>query len=267
MVNVVTEGTVSAGILLLGSFNRAGLWSEGAGVRKVELMDIGLIVALLGRSQLFGPLDEPRRTVIARQMRETSFSAGQVIFSRGDLPAEIYLVLEGIVRLSVLSVEGRELSFAHADTGSVFGEIAALDNGPRTADATAITPLRVAVLSKAALRSAIETMPAMAHAAITLVCGRLRQADSQLESIALHSIEVRLARYLLSQLQRQQGRKSITPTRLDLDISQTELALRIGASRPKVNAAIAKLEECGAIERKGRFIECNAEELEIIAAQ
>ena len=236
-------------------------------VRKVELMDTGLIVALLGRSQLFGPLDEHGRTVIAKQMRETSFSAGQMIFSRGDLPAEIYMVLDGVVRLSVLSVEGRELSFAHADAGSVFGEIAALDNGPRTADATAITPVRVAVLSKAALRNAVETMPAMAHSAITLVCGRLRQADQQLESIALHSIEVRLARYLLSQLQRQRGQKSDVPQRLDLDISQTELALRIGASRPKVNAAIAKLEECGAIERKGRFIECNAKELELVAAQ
>ncbi len=230
-------------------------------------MDIGLIVALLGRSLLFGPLDEPRRVVIARQMRETSFAAGQAIFSRGDPPAEIYLVLDGIVRLSVLSVEGRELSFAHADTGSVFGEIAALDNGPRTADAMAITPVRAAVLSKAALRSAIEQMPAMAHAAITLVCGRLRQADLQLESIALHSIEVRLARYLLSQMQRQKGQKPSILKRLDLDISQTELALRIGASRPKVNAAIAKLVECGAIERSGRFIECNTEELEIIAAQ
>ncbi len=250
---------------IVGSLARADVGCGWTEARKAELMDTGLIVALLGRSQLFGPLDETRRLTIAKQMRETSFPAGQVIFSRGDLPAEVYLVLDGVVRLSVLSVEGRELSFAHADTGSVFGEIAALDNGPRTADATAITPLRVAVLSKAALRSAIETMPAMAHAAITLVCGRLRQADQQLESIALHSIEVRLARYLLSQLQR--GQKSATPQRLDLDISQTELALRIGASRPKVNAAIAKLEDCGAIERKGRFIECNAEELELIAAQ
>ena len=229
-------------------------------------MNIESVVALLGRSQLFGPIDESSRKTIVRQMRETSFSSGQVIFARGDAGGEVYLVLEGRVRLSVLSMEGRELSFAHASEGSVFGEIAALDNGVRTADATAITRVQAAVLPKAALRAAIGSMPALALSAITLVCGRLRDADSQLEAIALHPIEVRLARYLLAQLHLQKGLNLKTPNRLDLEISQTELALRIGASRPKVNGAIAKLEECGAITRKDGFIECDPKELELIAA-
>ena len=108
-------------------------------------MNIESVVALLGRSQLFGPIDEASRKTIVRQMRETSFSSGQVIFARGDAGGEVYLVLEGRVRLSVLSMEGRELSFAHASEGSVFGEIAALDNGVRTADATAITRVQAAV--------------------------------------------------------------------------------------------------------------------------
>ena len=96
------------------------------------------IAQMLGTAKLFGKLDEASRLDIARQMREASFSAGQSIFARGDAGTEVYLVLDGRVRLSVLSSEGRELSFTHAARGDVFGEIAALDGGVRTADATAV---------------------------------------------------------------------------------------------------------------------------------
>jgi CRP/FNR family cyclic AMP-dependent transcriptional regulator len=74
-------------------------------------------------------------------MREASFQAGQAIFARGDSGTDIYLVTEGRVRLSVLSAEGRELSFSYAGPGDLFGEIAALDGGGRTADATPLGPV------------------------------------------------------------------------------------------------------------------------------
>lgn len=229
-------------------------------------MDPLSIVTLLRKSQFFGRLDDKAVAALARQMRETKFGNGQVIFSRGDKGGEIYLVLEGRVRLSVLSQEGRELSFAHAEPGQVFGEIAALDNGSRTADATAVSPVRAAVLSKAALRQAIDGDPAVAHSAIDFLCARLRDADSQLEAIALHPIEVRLARYLLAQVHARPDAVAGGKARLNMEMSQTELALRVGASRPKVNLAITKLEELGAIERSGNALVCDVEELEGIAA-
>jgi CRP-like cAMP-binding protein len=64
---------------------------------------------------------------------EVAFDPSQVIFARGDAGREIYLVVSGRVRLSVLTAEGRELSFAHAEAGAIFGEIAMLDGGPRSA--------------------------------------------------------------------------------------------------------------------------------------
>ena len=79
------------------------------------------------------------RKAVAREMRPEAYDAGQVMYSRGDPGRDVYLVTAGRVRLSVLTVEGRELSFSHAEAGAVFGEIAALDGGARTADATAVT--------------------------------------------------------------------------------------------------------------------------------
>ena len=75
-----------------------------------------------------------------------ALDAGEMLFARGDPGNEIYLVVEGRIRISVLSSDGRELSFAHAVPGDVFGEIAALDGSPRSADATAITSVRLKTL-------------------------------------------------------------------------------------------------------------------------
>ncbi|MCK5550068.1 MAG: cyclic nucleotide-binding domain-containing protein, partial [Hyphomicrobiaceae bacterium] len=102
------------------------------------MIDKTAIVELLGNTQLFGSLEETDQRAVADEMREVSFAANQVIFARGDAGREIYLVVSGRVRLSVLSAEGRELSFAHAEPGAIFGEIAMLDGGTRTADATAV---------------------------------------------------------------------------------------------------------------------------------
>ena len=97
------------------------------------------IVELLGRSALFGSLSEADRAAIAGRMRRVQFEPDQMIFSRGDPGREIYLVIQGRIRLSVLSSDGRELSLDHAAPGGIFGEIATLDGGERTAGATAIT--------------------------------------------------------------------------------------------------------------------------------
>ena len=127
-------------------------------------MDLRLVVDLLGKSPLFGSLAEPDRATIASRMRRIDFEPNQMIFSRGDPGREIYLVLDGRVRLSVLTADGRELSFAHAGPGNVFGEIAALDGGERTAGATAITHVVAMSLPQRATLEFIEANPKVAIA-------------------------------------------------------------------------------------------------------
>jgi CRP-like cAMP-binding protein len=228
-------------------------------------MDASTTVQLLGRTGLFGSLSEADRATIAGRMRHVQFVPEQMIFSRGDPGREIYLVLEGKIRLSILSSDGRELSFAHAGPGSVFGEIAALDGGERTAGATAITRVQAMTLPQRALLELIEHNPKVATAAIHFLCMRLRETDQRLEAIALHRIEVRLARLLLSALRLQSPGVEGSVVPLDLGMSQGELALLIGASRPKVNIALTTLEDMGGIERSGARLLCNTEVLEGIA--
>jgi CRP/FNR family cyclic AMP-dependent transcriptional regulator len=223
------------------------------------------IVDLLGRTALFGTLSEADRAAIAGRMRRARFKADQMIFSRGDPGREVYLVVDGRIRLSVLSNDGRELSFNNAGPGHVFGEIAALDGGERTASATAITRVEAMALPQRALTELIESNPRFAVSAVRFLCSRLRDTDQRLEAIALHRIEVRLARLMLSALRLKTPTARGTGVPLDLGMSQGEMALLIGASRPKVNIALTALERMGAIRRSASRLTCDTAVLETLA--
>jgi CRP-like cAMP-binding protein len=229
--------------------------------------DLTSVAALLGHTALFGPLAEADRLAVARQMLKVDLEPHQTVFIRGDSGSHVYLVAHGRVRLSVFSADGRLLSFKHAGAGDLFGEIAALDGGQRSADAVALTRATVMTLAAERLNQLIESNPRVARAAIASVCQRLRETSAQAETIALHSVETRLARYLLARVQPPAANGArCPPAMVDLNISQSELASLIGASRQKTNAALGLLQEAGAISRRGRAMVCNAEKLAELAS-
>lgn len=223
------------------------------------------IASLLSRTTLFGSLDEADRLEVAQKMRPATFAAGQLIFARGDPARHVYLVLEGQIRISVLSIDGRTLSFNHTRAGEIFGEIAIIDGGSRSADATALTRVETMALSHAQFHHLIDTNPRVARAGLTFLCGRLRDASDRSEAIALYPVEVRVARFLLSALKLRDPTGSADTVPLKLGMSQGELALLVGACRQKVNVALSVLEEAGAIRRQGSLIACRAAELARVA--
>lgn len=224
-----------------------------------------LHLKLIENAPLFEPLDDADRRALLAEMRPVSFDAGQVIFGRGDAGRDVYLVTKGRVRLSVLTAEGRELSFAHAEVGAVFGEIAMLDEGPRSADATAVAKTEALSLGRGAFMRLAETRPHLVEAVVRFLCRRIRDADQQLEAIALCPIEVRLARFFLAAARQRSPDAAEGQIAIELGMSQGELAMLIGASRPKVNTALSLLELGGAIARKGSQFICDVEELSIVA--
>ena len=227
---------------------------------------VALLVTLLGRTELFRSLSEVDRGAVAAQMREATYTSGQVIFGRGDPGEDMHLVVEGRVRLSVLSAEGRVLSFGHAERGDIFGEIATLDGRYRTADAMALTRVTTAMLSRSSLMRLMEAKPQLAQAMVALLCRRLRTTSEQVEAIALHSTKVRLARFLLAATAlKGEGDAKQRPAVLDIEMSQTELGLLLGASRTKINEALAALEKLGAVHHTARHIECHLDALRAVA--
>lgn len=215
---------------------------------------------------VFAGIDTEEARALLEAFRPVSYSAGEVLFTQHD-PGEFLLIVRtGRVRLSLTSEDGRELNLRHATSGHVLGEIAALDGGPRSATAMAIGPVTAMKLTRTDLRALMIRFPALAERFIIWLCARLRETTGQLEAIALHPLDVRLARFLLFALQ---GRTAPPGKRvaLELGFSQGELAQFVGGSRPKVNGALAMLEQAGAIKRTADRLFCDPQKLQEIAGQ
>jgi CRP/FNR family cyclic AMP-dependent transcriptional regulator len=222
------------------------------------------IIPLLMRTDLFGGLDKVYIAACAAAFHEIRFVKGETLFARGETSNRLYLIAEGRVRLAVITDEGRELSFRHATAGSLVGEIAALDGEPRSADAQALSDVLAYSLERNAFTTLCAAHPAILMALVRFLCRRVRDTSNQLEAIALYPIETRLARFLLVAL----GNRTTDPGKrvpLDLGFSQSELAQLLGASRPKVNAALGLLEEMNAIKRTIDRVFCDPVKLAQIA--
>ena len=222
------------------------------------------VEALLRTTDLFGGLPEAVRADCATAFREVRFEKGRTLFVHGDRGTHAHVIAEGRVRLTLTTAAGRELSVRIAEPGSLIGEIAALDGGARSADATAISAVVAQAISAADLDRLIGRHPDLARAAVRLLCARLRATTDQMEGIALHSIEVRLARFLLEALGGRTGEAGRRPA-LELGYSQSELARLIGSSRPKTNLALGSLEAAGAIRRTADRLFCDPARLAAIA--
>ncbi|PZU93643.1 MAG: Crp/Fnr family transcriptional regulator [Chelatococcus sp.] len=213
---------------------------------------------IIAGTALFAGLAPEALADCAEQFREQHFEQGRMIFARGDSGEQLLLVGEGRVRLAVTTEDGRELSVRHATAGDLLGEIAVLDGGERSADAVALTPVVAYGLRRPQFLDLLARHAGLSANAIAFLCRRLRDTTDQLEGIALYPIEARLARFLLVGLAGQQA----SPGRrvpLDMAFSQGELAQLLGASRPKVNAALGSLERTGALKRTADRLFCDPE--------
>lgn len=212
---------------------------------------------------LFGELTAADLAVVRPLLRRRQFGAGALVFQRGDPAGEVYLIVSGQLRISVGSMDGRELAFRIVGPGEIVGELGVLDGSSRSADLTALRDSVLLGIGRDTLQNLVATRPAIASGIIRFLCTRLRETSEQLEALALQRIETRLARLLLRLTHaRQSGSDDVE---LTLDLSQGEIATLIGASRPKVNIAFAELETQGAIVRDGRKLRCRVAKLADLA--
>src|SRR6516165_2175697 len=187
---------------------------------------------LLGKGALFRNLAPDDRNSLVARARMRNFDAGDTIFLMGDLHDSMIAILEGEVRISVPSTDGKELMLAIVYAGEVFGEIAMLDGKPRSADATALTACTLAVLDRRDVLAALDRNPRAWLAFVEVLCSRLRYTDKQLVEMALLQLPERLAQTLLRTVDAVPAQVS---NRAKLRLSQNELAHRVGATRESVN--------------------------------
>lgn len=196
------------------------------------------IASALRQCRYFKSLDDAAIAKLALRSRRAAFEKGELVFSKGEPADGVYLLIEGEIALEASSPSGHVVSFAVVHAGAVFGELAALDDAPRTADARARQEATLIKISVRAFKESITENPAFVMAVIRDLINKLRRTDAQIENISFRNLQARLARLLLDLTSN--GQASISAT-------QAELADMLSATREKVNGHLQSLQTASAI--------------------
>ncbi|MGH9197249.1 MAG: Crp/Fnr family transcriptional regulator [Acidimicrobiia bacterium] len=211
------------------------------------------VAEVLSESQLFGNLAGDELAALAAGCISRRFSKGDFVFHEGDRGESLYVVAEGLIKVFVTSEDGSEVILATLEPPQTFGEMAIIDGGPRTASAKAIQPSLLLALTRETFVESLKKHPGLVealHASLGKLLRRLLEQTADLVFLDLHG---RVAKLLL-RLADEKGSREGEEIRLDLKLSQGELAAMVGGSRPSVNQALRALEGRAYIEVDGRSI-------------
>ena len=168
---------------------------------------------------------------LAPRVIATKIKKGAVIFRKGDIGSKLYAVRAGAVRISAPSEEGKDAIFNLVVPGELFGEIAFLDGGQRTADAVAIENCELLVIERRDFIPLIRDNPEVAERLIKILCARIRKTSEQVEDIVFLGLPNRLAKVLLH-LSRPSAANSPVSK---IQVTQREISQMIGVSRESAN--------------------------------
>jgi len=209
--------------------------------------------ALLEQSALFAGLERTVLHGLAGRAHLRRYEAGGQIFRCGSPGDSMMAIARGVVRISAMAPTARDVVLTDLSQGDVFGEIALLDGGGRSADAHALTNCTLLILERHAFLQVLQTAPGLAIRLIELVCARLRRSDERMMEIAFLQLPPRLARTLL-RISTGDSTGGAQPVKR-LAQSQSEIADMIGGSRENVNRCLRKWKKAGLIDlADGRII-------------
>jgi CRP-like cAMP-binding protein len=179
---------------------------------------------------------------------------GTVLFTKGDPGSSMMAVLSGRVRVSAVSADGREVTLNVIGPGEIFGEIALLDGKPRSADCTTLEDSVLMVVERRHFLPFLLKNEALVDRLLGVLCERLRRTSMALEEIALHDLQARLAR-LLVKLSQDYGRPLPGGgVRIDMKLSQRDLATLVASSRETVNKQLRGWREQGVVEQAAGYL-------------
>lgn len=197
---------------------------------------------------LFRHLGEGELGALAALLRERVFAKGTVIVTQGDPGDTLFLIADGQVKVAVSGEDGREVILSVLSAGGFFGDMALLDDEPRSANVIAMTDASLWQLRRDDFRARLRTSPELAVAMLRELSRRLRRADETIASMALLDVNGRIA-HLLLDMARDEGGARITRK-----LTHATIAQMVGASRETVSRTMRSLAIQGTIVMNRREI-------------
>jgi CRP-like cAMP-binding protein len=196
--------------------------------------DKRLVFAL--SAKFFDALDPEIGRFIVENSRHHTYPAQNIIFQQEDMCDHVTIIISGSISLSIFSEEGKEVIVSEKGPGDILGEVEMVLDCPRLTNGTTTIDTHALTLSRATFATLLDR-PAFAKAMLKLLSRYMRETLTLTESLAIHSLETRLAR-LLTSMGRSHGRPVGDGILIDRVVSQGRLGQMINASRPKINAQL-----------------------------
>lgn len=197
-------------------------------------------------SPWFSKLSPSLRFAILSRATVRRVPDGALLSSRGQPADEWIGVAKGAVRVSSVSLSGKQITLTYVEPGTWFGDIALFDGLPRTHDANAHGDTTLLVVRKPDFKELLQQHTELYDALLRLNCRRLRLMFNLMEDLNTLPLAARLAKQLLL-LARSYGVPQGEEIRIGLQLAQEDLAQLLGASRQRVNQELKAFEREGAV--------------------
>ena len=153
---------------------------------------------LLLNVPIFSNLDEKQISFIATKMRNKKYSKSDIILMEDEVGDTFFIILEGSVKVTRDSEDGREVILAVLSSGNFFGEISLLDGKTRSANAIAIEKTSLMILKRNDFLQLLKEIPQISISLLSELAKRIRKTDEQVENLAFSDAEKRIGISILS---------------------------------------------------------------------
>jgi CRP/FNR family transcriptional regulator/CRP/FNR family cyclic AMP-dependent transcriptional regulator len=194
---------------------------------------------------LFAGLRQPELEALAERMRQRRYREGEAIFHRDDPGTAMYVILKGRIKIHTEEADGTDVFITQFASGEVFGELSLLDGSDRSADATTMEPTEMLMLTRGELETAIDRYPRIALNMLAILAQRIRTSTDSITYLSALDVRGRLARELLDLADNHGEKVDGGGTRINVKLTQSDLASKVAASRESVNKVISQYRRRG----------------------
>ena len=195
---------------------------------------------------IFKDLDDQQRLAVLQAGRQRNVAAGTFLYMQGDEASAFYLLLNGSIKLTQVTLEGQEIILRYASPGEVFGLIAVLTGQTYPVSAFVVNDSQVWAWQQFDMQPLIRQMPSMTLNALQILSERVKEFQDRIRELSTERVERRIARALL-RLAHHIGKKVPQGVYLDLPISRQDLAEMTATTLYTVSRTLSKWESMGLI--------------------
>lgn len=204
--------------------------------------------------KLFHSLNDDDLKEILPLVKRVPFSRKAGIFSEGDSPDWLFIMLEGKVKITKISQDGKEIILEIIKNNEPFGAIAVLNGFPYPANAVAMEDSVVLKLSRTDLMRVLDRFPGLMQAMMHDLGSRIKDSHEAMKNIALEKVGSRIAALLLK-LSEQMGEDAPEGRRITIRLTKQDIAEMVGTTVETSIRTMSKFKKMGmVIEKDGRII-------------